>query len=260
MKKKNTLLLPMSKQAGQHRRTKNPFSYLKQSVAVILSITSLNMAVAQSINKWVGPGFIDVVVNYPEIKVPEQVTINGSVKGEDGTALNNAKVKTVFGNEYYTDNNGHFSFTLKKEQVTVQNIFVSYDGLVTGIRSYSPVMNNADYDIVLYKPKECCISKINNNETLQPATLHFKPNKATLDDETKKQLDKITNLLKDHPKATLLLSAHTDTRKSTKQLADNRINAIKNYIIEQNGISTDRINIEKVDDKGNINTMDIKPQ
>ncbi len=120
---------------------------------IMVCITSMNTAVAQEGGNY---EYYTFVVNAPEIKMPEEVTINGHIKDEEGNPLANATIKSDYGGELLTDSNGVFSFKLQKERVTQQNIYASYEGLVTGVRSYHPVMGNTTYDITLYKPKGCC--------------------------------------------------------------------------------------------------------
>jgi hypothetical protein len=71
----------------------------------IIALISMNMVFAQ-------PETISIIVNSPEIKFPEEVTITGSVKNEEGMPLANAKVRTIFNQDYFTDSNGIFSFKL----------------------------------------------------------------------------------------------------------------------------------------------------
>jgi hypothetical protein len=221
----------------------------------IITMISMNMAFAQ-------PGTIDIIVNSPEIKFPEEVTITGSVKNEDGMPLSNAKVRTIFNEEYFTDSNGVFSFTLEKEEVTPQSIFVSYNGLMTAVRSYHPVMANTDYNIILHKPAECCCVITNHciGADMDPATVYFKNNSVALSGETKKQLDVIAGRLKECPAVIVLLTAHPSYRKSIQKFADLRLDAIKEYFIEQDGISTDRIKTSKTTDEESSNSVDVRPE
>ena len=220
----------------------------------IITMISMNMAFAQ-------PGTIDIIVNSPEIKFPEEVAITGSVKNEDGMPLANAKVRTIFNQDYFTDSNGIFSFALDKEEVTSQSIFVSYDGLVTAVRSYHPVMANTDYNIILHKPAGCCIiTKHCSGTDMDPTSVYFENNSTSLSDETKKQLEIIAGRMKECPMVTVLLTAHPAYRKSLQKFADMRLDMIKEYLIEQDGISINRIKTGKTTGEGNSNSVDVKPE
>lgn len=213
----------------------------------IIAIVRLQMAIAQ-------PTVLT------QTKLPEEVTVTGSVKNELGTPLVNAKVKTLFNGDLFTDNNGGFSFTLKKEEITSQSIFVSYDSLVTAVRSYHPVMANAFYNITLYKPVKCCGIKPCEGVIKQNATLVFKKDDVRLSDEMKKQLDNLSTQLKQCPTLSFRLTAHTDLRKTWQRFAELRLDAISKYLMEQDNISIDRIKTGKVIDKVSSNGVDIKAE
>ena len=215
----------------------------------------MNMAFAQ-------PGTIDIIVNSPEIKFPEEVAITGTVKNEDGMPLANAKVTTIFNQDYFTDSNGVFSFTLEKEEVTPQSIFVSYNGLVTAVRSYHPVMANTDYNIILHKAAECCCVITNHciGADMNPSTVYFENNSVVLSGETKKQLDIIADRMKECPTVIVFLTAHPSYKKSLQKFAGLRLDAIKEYLIEQDGISIDRIKTGKTTDEENSNRVDVRPE
>ena len=211
-----------------------------------MALLSLNVVFAQTIIS-------------TQTKLPEEVAVTGTVKNELGVPLVNAKVKTLFNGDYFTDNNGAFSFTLKKDAITTQSIFVSYDSLVSAVRSYHPVMANAFYNVILYKPVKCC-RKFCEGIILNSTILYFKQDDVSLSDEIKKQLDEVSKQLKECPKLKLHVTAHAALRKTLQRFAELRLEAIKKYLIEQDGISIDRIKTEKTTDKINNNNVEIKPE
>ncbi|MGG9971827.1 OmpA family protein [Ferruginibacter sp. SUN002] len=249
MKKINTLF---------EKRNSIPF-YLKLTATIIVFITSVTIVNAQG-NIKIQEEYYKIVVNAPEIKLPEEVTIKGLVKDEAGNVLANAKVKADYGGDLMTDNNGQFSFTLKKEQVTAQSIAVSYDGLVTAIRSYHPSMENTTYDITLYKPTICCKKKKCEEVVLKPIEIYFENSKETLTSEIKKQLDMVAASMKECPTATILLTGYTGYKKSNQEIADGQLDAVKLYLIEQSNIPANRIKTDKITDKSKSNTVEIKAE
>ena len=46
--------------------------------------------------------------------------------------------------------------------------------------------------------------------------------------------------------------------KRSQSLADKKLDAVKNYLVEKLGITTDRVLTDKVIDGGDANTIDIK--
>lgn len=216
---------------------------------IIIVILSFNMGVAQ-------PSGLS-----PATKLPEEVIITGIVKNEAGTALANAKVKTMFNNILVTDNNGSFSFALKKDEIISQSIFFSYDSLVTAVRSYHPVMGNTVYNIILHKPAVCCRRKYCDDPALLVTVpIQFKKDEIILSDDIKKKLDNASDQLKGCPKLDLHLTAHAAYRKSIQEIAGQRLAAIKKYLIEQDGISVERIKTDKTMDKESNDSIDLRPE
>ena len=230
----------------------------KKIAFVVFTIAAINIAAAQSTDRIVyGTEVYRPVINSPEIKMPEEVTITGFVKDENGNPLSNAKIKTASGVNSSTDEKGGFSFKMLHEEVAPQSIFFSYDSLLTAVRSYHPVMTDAVYDVTLNKPKNCCITII-KSPCIKPVAVYFKEEKSDLLKETKAELDNIAEELKDKPTVTLQIVANTSNRKSLQKLADKRLAAILNYLIEQKGISADRLTTDKSTEKGDTNSVDIK--
>ncbi|UEG49653.1 carboxypeptidase-like regulatory domain-containing protein [Ferruginibacter lapsinanis] len=254
MKKINTFVLSI----WYEQNTKFSFrKYCKHAIVIMTAVAGLNTATAQGyIN--LQEEYYPIVVKAPKIEMPEEVTINGFVKDETGAPLANAKVRAEYGEELLTDNSGAFSFTLKKEKVASQNIFVSAEGVVTAVRSYHPSMVNTTYDITLYKPSICCNKiKLCEGVPFTTFTVNFKNNSSDLSEATKKQLDAIANSLKECPTGNIRLTLHIGENKSLQRSANNQLNAIKNYLIEQNGIAAERIKTNEVIDKINTNSVDV---
>lgn len=233
--------------------------YCKHVAIIIALITSFNAIFAQGANTLVYD-YYKIVVNAPPVVIPEEVTITGIVKDEAGNPLVNAKVRADYGEELLTDNNGAFSFKLKKEKVIAQSIFVSYASLVTAIRSYHPSMENTSYDITLYKPVVCCKKKKCEGVDFKSFTVFFKNNNSNLSDATKKQLDEMAASIKECPTTNIQLTVHTNKNKSLQRSATIQLNVIKNYLIEQNGISTERITTDEIIDSEGSNSVDVAPQ
>ena len=55
-----------------------------------------------------------------------------------------------------------------------------------------------------------------------------------------------------------ILTAYPKADKRSQSLADKKLEAVKNYLVEKLGISEDRITTDKVIDGGDANTIDIK--
>ncbi len=240
--------------------SKTLFSLLKKTTAVFVTLLSLAAATAQTKDTPIlKEEYYRPVINSPEIKIPEEVTITGFVKDENNNPVTNAKIKTATGADAFTNDKGSFSIKMKQEQVTAQSIFFCNDSLQTAVRSYHPVMADAVFDVVLYKPKHCCITIIKPRD-FNNCTLHFQNNKSDLLLATKANLDSIAANMKESPATTLLLTANTGNRKSLQKLAAKRLEATLNYLIEQKGISGDRLKTNMSTEKTDTNSIDIKQE
>lgn len=81
---------------------------------------------------------------------------------------------------------------------------------------------------------------------------------ATLKADTKALLATVANKLKEKPNCTITLTAYPGASKKEQSLADKKLDAVKNYLVEKLGISPDRIMVDKVIGGGDSNTIDIK--
>ena len=68
----------------------------------------------------------------------------------------------------------------------------------------------------------------------------------------------VATKLKDNPNCTITITGYPGASKAQQSLADKKLDAVKNYLVEKLGISADRISIDKVIGGGDANTVDIK--
>ncbi len=76
--------------------------------------------------------------------------------------------------------------------------------------------------------------------------------------DAKAMLASVAAKLKDKPTCSITLTAYPKADKRSQSLADKKLEAVKNYLVEKLGISEDRISTDKVIDGGDANTIDIK--
>ena len=81
---------------------------------------------------------------------------------------------------------------------------------------------------------------------------------ASLSEDTKALLAVVAAKLKDKPNCTITLTAYPGASKAQQSLADKKLDAVKNYLVEKLGISADRVLVDKVIGGGDANTIDIK--
>ncbi len=80
----------------------------------------------------------------------------------------------------------------------------------------------------------------------------------SLSADNKAMLATVANQLKEKPTCTITITAYPKADKRQQALADKKLEAVKNYLVETLGISADRIATDKLIDGGDANTIDIK--
>jgi hypothetical protein len=76
--------------------------------------------------------------------------------------------------------------------------------------------------------------------------------------DNKAMLSTVANKLKEKAVCSITLTAYPRADKRSQSLADKKLEAVKNYLVEKLGISADRVNTDKVIEGGDANTIDIK--
>lgn len=76
--------------------------------------------------------------------------------------------------------------------------------------------------------------------------------------DNKAMLSSVADKLKNNPNCTITLTAYPSASKASQNLADKKLEAAKNYLIEKLGISADRVSTNKIIDGGDADTIDIK--
>jgi len=100
------------------------------------------------------------------------------------------------------------------------------------------------------------IGGINKNCPTDYPSLTIKGVSLTADN--KAMLSSVASKLKNIPTCSITLTAYPKADKRSQSLADKKLEAVKNYLVEKLGISEDRISTDKVIDGGDANTIDIK--
>ncbi len=80
----------------------------------------------------------------------------------------------------------------------------------------------------------------------------------SLSADVKAMLASVVSKLSENPNCTITLTAYPGASKAQQSLADRKLDAVKNYLVETLGVSADRIMIEKSIGGGDANTIDIK--
>ncbi len=90
-------------------------------------------------------------------------------------------------------------------------------------------------------------------------SLTFKGNGCTLSNDNKTMLASVASKMKSSPTCNVSITGYPEASKASQATCNCRNEAIKNYLVEKEGISADRISINcEVSDGANKNTVDIK--
>ncbi|MBN2669364.1 MAG: OmpA family protein [Bacteroidales bacterium] len=189
---------------------------------------------------------------------PEQwLELKGKVFDEEqNIALDSAKViltnQTYQLSEYhYTDKNGLFNFTLDTN--CQYQIFVQKEGYFNEQANQfnTEKMNNTTlyYDLYLH------LNKIHLNQAYVLKNIYYETDQWDLNEDSKKELDKIVKILNQNPYIVIELSSHTDSRASFKynlELSNKRALEAFKYIVSK-GIAHGRVKYKGYGEKYPIN-------
>ncbi|MGC4099760.1 carboxypeptidase regulatory-like domain-containing protein [Ferruginibacter sp.] len=177
-----------------------------------------------------------------------KAVISGTVKDRDGKPLEKAVVMFDSIHAAITDAEGKFSFEM--DAVTGENhhLYFSYEGLITVVRTYHPVMLSTEYNVILYKPmpQDCQTTAgimLPFGYLGELPSLQFKGKELRLSTDNKAIIAVVADKLKANPEGSIHVKAYyTDAAKS-RLLAELRVTAVRKYLVEQMGINVDRIMI-----------------
>lgn len=189
--------------------------------------------------------------------------VSGIVKDINGKPIANAKISSAVAGDVFTNSDGLFSITLHTEKIVPQSFIFTYDTLMQVVRSYHPVMANTAYEIVL-EPKKCCLRDlwiaVHDKKHLELPSVNFNTQATALTKETKTRLKEIATMLKDNPESTVTVTAYPASNDPKQRVSDKRLQNIAEYLMEKEGISSDRIKTEKKPGEGDGNVIDFNPQ
>ena len=108
---------------------------------------------------------------------------------------------------------------------------------------------------------ECCKNAPGKGDPICPAdypSLSFKGNTAALSADVKAMLATVASKLKASPNCNITITGYPETSKASQANCQKRVDAAKNYLVEKEGISADRITTNCEIGGGDKNTVDIK--
>ena len=245
-------------------------SFLQQFVKIAASIIAI-LTLRSLPAKAQGETKLSITQTVPDKNkiqiIPQDFLINGTVKDRDNKPLQNVKVKFGDLQTTTTNENGIYSFALKGIYAS-HNIYFDCINYVPTIRTFNPVMGNTDFNVELGRRDTNAIVFSNyiaggiqpwgENKLENLPTLNFKPKSILLTREIKDILSFVATKLKAAPDANIEVRAYTVMHSTqANKNGYKRLELIKLFLIEKQGISADRIStfLEMSDD--DINRIDL---
>jgi outer membrane protein OmpA-like peptidoglycan-associated protein len=195
------------------------------------------------------------------IPLSDSIFISGVITNGKGSFIKNATITFLGKQVAVTDERGYYQFKIAEAIET--NLYFNCDGYNTNVRNYNPAMGNAVYNVVLNEHgvestgHTMGIISLPYYEAELSSISFYNSKTIKLSRSSKSRLDAVALELKRNPTATILLQGYCS--KATNSLTENRIEKIRQYLIEQQGISIDRI-ITNTELRGPTNTIDLKFQ
>jgi outer membrane protein OmpA-like peptidoglycan-associated protein/opacity protein-like surface antigen len=113
-------------------------------------------------------------------------------------------------------------------------------------------------------PPECCNNMVKKDSTIATCTvgdlpsLSFKGNSNTLSADAKAILASAAGKLKESPLCTVTITGYPAASKASQAVCNKRTDAIKMYLMSNEGISADRLSVNCEVGGGDANTIDLK--
>ena len=173
--------------------------------------------------------------------------ISGTVKDLQGNPV--AQAEIYFDEEIAakTDAGGRFEFEKNfSGYPKTFALLIRHPSMTDVIRNYHPAMLSANYEIAMNRQADCCRPAPSN--TLE---MEFSSKKIILDEQMKTTLEPLALKLRQNPNLRMELTGYGENGVDTT-LVKYRQEAIVSYLVEEEGISEERIQLNTIKSKKNI--------
>ena len=89
-------------------------------------------------------------------------------------------------------------------------------------------------------------------------SVSFRGNNGSVSSDAKAMLATVASKMKNNAECSIIITGYPSASKASQSLCNKRVNAIKAYLTEKEGISADRIGANCEVGGGDANTVDIK--
>ncbi len=228
--------------------------------AAVITLVALNTVQVFGQKNNTQKQVITQVENSKEKQPKPKVTITGTLTGEDGMLLENAKV--VFDSiATITDKDGRFSFEITNENADFHNLYFSHEGMISEVRSYHPAMGATTYQVTLSKPIPANNCTYTTGTPVQSfiakdlPSLQIKKDGIILSKVNLEILTSVSIIMKYNPHLFVQIVTYADKPKQ-KQIAGKQIDIIEKYLVENMGINSERLSKKIKSEDYPINLID----
>jgi hypothetical protein len=239
--------------------------------AALLTLLTFKTAAARSNIKTTRPlTVLDSNYKTNPHKNNSNTIISGKITDLHGKPLANATVMFDSIQVAKSDKDGRFQFELKVVDLEFEepnyenhNLYFSYDSMVTVVRSYHSALHSTSYLVALYKVGEGDgmyhftggAPVLHSTISFDLPSVVFKSNSSFLSADTKSLLSYIAFKMKSNPEVSITVNAYPGSHQHSSKA---RIENIKNYLVNKESISAERIRCVIDESRGDPNTVDIK--
>ena len=179
-----------------------------------------------------------------------KAVISGTVKDLQGNPVAQAEVFFDELSVTKTDDQGRFEFEKNfTGYPKTATLLVKHPLMNDVIRNYHPTMMSAIYEISMKRVEDCC-----RPAPFKTIEMDFSSKKIMLDDGMKTKLESLASTLRQNPNVSLELTAY-GRNGIENTLAKYRQEAIRNYLVDEGGISGERIRFKTEEEKKNLVRM-----
>lgn len=179
-----------------------------------------------------------------------KAVISGTVKDLEGNPVAQAEIFFDELSVAKTDEQGHFEFEKSfSGYPKTATLLIRHPLMNDVIRNYHPTMMSAIYEISMKKVEDCC-----RPSAFKTIEMDFSSKKIMLDENMKTKLESLASTLRQNPNVNIELTAY-GRNGIENTLAKYRQEAIRNYLVDEEGISGERIKFRTEEEKKNLVRM-----
>ena len=181
----------------------------------------------------------------PVIPPPVPGQIQGLIKDEAGNPLSDVAIVLATDTVARTNSAGSFTYAIAATQNSAQSVYFIAQGKRKEVRSYHPVMQPADFEVVL-RNSPCCCSGVQDSTWSDSLWVKFPEGNLQMSLD---EILKSDNFLKEvlaHPNHHLSIQLFTSQPKPQQRLAEKRLLLFTTDVRERIGLSGDRFSSELI--------------